>query len=74
MLQPLVMERILPEDVQRDDLGTSLTSWVHTKSMYRLNEQSMCILQGCTPDMCSTGTNIPAHFEKSVVRVSKSLV
>ena len=50
--EPLVLERVT-EDVDARQGGP--TSWIHTKSLYRLSEASMGVLQGCTPEMCSTG-------------------
>jgi hypothetical protein len=32
---------------------------VHTKALYRLSEESMQVLKGCTADMCST-SSLPA--------------
>lgn len=29
-------------------------SWVHTNALYRLTEQSLERLKGCSADMCST--------------------
>lgn len=48
---PLVLERVVPEESTRP--GGPAT-WIHTKALYRLSEDSMSVLQGCTPDMCTT--------------------
>jgi len=50
--QPLVLERVASEEAARPG---GPTTWIHTKALYTLSEGSMGILQGCTPDMCSTG-------------------
>lgn len=50
--EPLVLERIATDQEARP--GGPAT-WIHTKALYRLSEHSMTVLQGCTPDMCSTG-------------------
>ena len=46
--EPLVLERI-PCETDADQ------SFLHTKSLYRLSNESMLCLRGCTADMCSTG-------------------
>jgi hypothetical protein len=33
---------------------------MHTKALYRLSEESMQVLKGCTTEMCST-TSVPAE-------------
>jgi broad specificity phosphatase PhoE len=48
---PLVLERIVPDESLRS--GGPAT-WIHTKSLYKLSDDSMKVLQGCTPDMCTT--------------------
>jgi broad specificity phosphatase PhoE len=47
--EPLVLERI-PSDGDHGD-----QSFLHTKSLYRLTDESMLCLRGCTEDMCTTG-------------------
>ena len=49
---PLVLERILPDDASMRSGGP--TSWIHTKALYKLSDESMNVLQGCTVDMCTT--------------------
>lgn len=58
--QPLVLER-LPVSEQ--------TSWRHTKSLYRLTDESMHALRGCTSDMCSTD-----HLPRKRTKVSTRLL
>ena len=48
---PLVLERILPNESLR---AGGPASWIHTKALYKLSDDSMKVLQGCTPDMCTT--------------------
>ena len=48
---PVVLERVPDEEASRPN---GPVTWIHTKSLYRLNEESMEFLQGCTPDMCQT--------------------
>lgn len=43
--QPLVLER-MPSEAESRPNGP--VSWVHTKALYRLTEDSMRILKGCT--------------------------
>ena len=45
------MERITEE---RDALPDSEASWVHTKALYRLTDESRDIIKGCTSEMCMT--------------------
>jgi broad specificity phosphatase PhoE len=49
---PLVLERILPDDASLRSGGPA--SWIHTKALYKLSDESMKVLQGCTVDMCTT--------------------
>lgn len=49
--EPLVLERVPTEAEARP--GGSV-AWVHTKALYRLTDESMRILRGCTADMCVT--------------------
>jgi len=55
---PLVLERIVPEESTRP--GGPAT-WIHTKALYRLSAESMSVLEGCTPDMCTTSV-VPRGF------------
>ena len=48
---PLVLERVVPDESLRPG-GQS--AWIHTKALYRLSDDSMKVLQGCTPEMCTT--------------------
>lgn len=48
---PLVLERILPDESLR---AGGPAAWIHTKALYKLSDDSMKVLQGCTPDMCTT--------------------
>ena len=48
---PLVLERILPDASTRSG---GPASWIHTKALYKLSDESMSVLQGCTVDMCTT--------------------
>ena len=48
---PLVLERILPDASLRSG---GPASWIHTKALYKLSDESMSVLQGCTVDMCTT--------------------
>ncbi len=50
-LVPLVLERILPDASTRSG---GPASWIHTKALYKLSDESMSVLQGCTVDMCTT--------------------
>lgn len=49
---PLVLERILQDDASLRSGGPA--SWIHTKALYKLSDESMNVLQGCTVDMCTT--------------------
>jgi broad specificity phosphatase PhoE len=49
--EPLIMERI-PSEWESVPGGS--TSWMHTKTLYRLAPQSMEVLAGCTPEMCTS--------------------
>lgn len=44
-----VLERVCSKDMA----ATSL-SWIHTKSLYRLSDESRALLKGVTEDMCRT--------------------
>jgi broad specificity phosphatase PhoE len=48
---PIVLERVSDETSSRPN---GPATWIHTKALYRLNEESMALLEGCTPDMCET--------------------
>jgi broad specificity phosphatase PhoE len=48
---PIVLERVSDETSSR---ANGPATWIHTKALYRLNEDSMALLEGCTPDMCET--------------------
>lgn len=50
-MQPLIMERV-PED--GGSIPDSEASWIHTKALYRLTEESRDIIKGCTAEMCIT--------------------
>lgn len=41
-----MLERLPNSDIKR--------AWMHTKSLYRLTDDSMTALRGCTTEMCST--------------------
>ncbi|PNW85350.1 hypothetical protein CHLRE_03g182300v5 [Chlamydomonas reinhardtii] len=58
--EPLVLERVHFSDD---------TSWRHTKSLYRLTDESMRALKGCTMEMCSTD-----HLPRSGLKVSTRLL
>lgn len=45
------MERVTDE---KDALPDSEASWVHTKALYRLTDESRDIIKGCTSEMCMT--------------------
>lgn len=47
--EPLVLERI-PSEAEAEG-----QSFLHTKSLYRLSDESMLCLRGCTREMCTTG-------------------
>lgn len=51
LLQPLILERV-PETSEARSGGP--VSWIHTKALYRLTEESKEVIQGCTDEMCST--------------------
>ena len=44
-----VLERVCEKDMAEGGF-----SWIHTKSLYRLTEESCALLKGVTPAMCST--------------------
>eukprot|EP00892_Ulva_mutabilis_P011078 jgi/Ulvmu1/8342/UM042_0048.1 len=46
---PLVLERVCT----KDDASSSL-SWIHTKCLYRLSDESRKLLKGVTDEMCRT--------------------
>lgn len=48
---PLVLERVTDDEIGRPG---GPVAWIHTKALYKLTPESMDILQGCTPDMCTT--------------------
>eukprot|EP00195_Chlamydomonas_chlamydogama_P012286 CAMPEP_0202901526 /NCGR_PEP_ID=MMETSP1392-20130828/14302_1 /ASSEMBLY_ACC=CAM_ASM_000868 /TAXON_ID=225041 /ORGANISM="Chlamydomonas chlamydogama, Strain SAG 11-48b" /LENGTH=410 /DNA_ID=CAMNT_0049588099 /DNA_START=245 /DNA_END=1477 /DNA_ORIENTATION=- len=49
--EPLILERV-PNDTDAQPGGA--VSWMHTKSLYRLSDESMEVLRGCTEEMCTT--------------------
>ncbi|KAK9805474.1 hypothetical protein WJX72_000323 [[Myrmecia] bisecta] len=49
--EPLILERV-PADSEARAGGP--VSWIHTKALYRLTEESKNIIKGCTDEMCST--------------------
>lgn len=49
--EPLILERV-PETSEARSGGP--VSWIHTKALYRLTEESKEVIQGCTDEMCST--------------------
>ncbi len=50
-MQPVVLERIPSNEASK--AGGSST-WVHTKALYRLTQESQAIMKGCSDEMCST--------------------
>lgn len=50
-VQPLVMERITDTS---NALPDGEASWIHTKALYRLTDESRDIIKGCTSEMCMT--------------------
>ncbi|GIL42900.1 hypothetical protein Vafri_727 [Volvox africanus] len=58
--EPLVLERC-PEG--------EYSAWRHTKSLYRLTDESMRSLRGCTAEMCSTD-----HVPRKSLKVSTRLL
>ncbi|GLC44437.1 hypothetical protein PLESTB_000469800 [Pleodorina starrii] len=58
--EPLVLERC-PD--------AEYTAWRHTKSLYRLTDESMRSLRGCTAEMCSTD-----HLPRKSLKVSTRLM
>jgi len=48
---PIVLERVSDETSSR---ANGPATWIHTKALYRLSEESMALLEGCTPEMCET--------------------
>lgn len=46
---PLVLERVCSKDQAAGSL-----SWIHTKSLYRLSDESRKLLKGVTEEMCRT--------------------
>lgn len=51
--EPLVLERV-PNLIDSKSDGS--VAWMHTKTLYRLDDESMRMLKGCTQDMCRTNT------------------
>eukprot|EP01023_Acetabularia_acetabulum_P068482 TRINITY_DN9721_c1_g1_i1.p1 TRINITY_DN9721_c1_g1~~TRINITY_DN9721_c1_g1_i1.p1 ORF type:complete len:443 (-),score=52.55 TRINITY_DN9721_c1_g1_i1:1693-3021(-) len=51
----VIMERAVPE---WDAEPHSQISWVHTKTLYKLTEESQMVIRGCTDDMCQD-SNLP---------------
>ena len=49
--EPLVLERI-PSEAEAQ---ASNVAFLHTKALYRLSDDSMLCLRGCTREMCTTG-------------------
>lgn len=58
---PLILERVTTDAESRP--GGPVT-WIHTKALYSLSKESMAVLEGCTPDMCSTSW-VPRGLGKS---------
>lgn len=65
---PLVLEKV-PHNIAH-------SSWVHTKSLYRLSSDSRAVLKGCSPDMCSASIFQPPgglqHFDSDAGLLSDS--
>ncbi|KXZ56778.1 hypothetical protein GPECTOR_1g700 [Gonium pectorale] len=59
--EPLVLERASPAE--------GGTAWRHTKSLYRLSDESMRCLKGCTSEMCGTD-----HLPRKGLKVSTRLL
>ena len=59
-MQPLILERVPPNEEKM--------AWMHTKSLYRLTDDSMKMLRGCTADMCST-SHVPRDSPKVSTRL-----
>ena len=49
-VQPLILERVPGEEQGVPD---GEVSWMHTKALYRLTDDTKPILRGCTDEMCS---------------------
>jgi broad specificity phosphatase PhoE len=50
---PIVLERVSDDTASRTN---GPATWIHTKALYRLSEESMELLEGCTPEMCETSS------------------
>ncbi len=61
--EPLVLERV-PNEQEARPGGT--VAWMHTKTLYRLTEESLSILRGCTTEM--SRTSIMPRGSESVTR------
>ena len=59
MVQPLILERV-PQETEARSGGP--VSWIHTKALYRLTEESKNIIKGCTDEMCSTSVTAPGEM------------
>lgn len=62
-MQPLILERIPP------DGSAGPVSWMHTKALYRLTDESKARLKGCTDGMCST-SHMPRPSSEAGGRIS----
>ena len=51
LAQPVVLERIPSAEASKPGGGCT---WVHTKALYRLTQESQAIMKGCSDEMCST--------------------
>ena len=59
MVQPLILERV-PQETEARSGGP--VSWIHTKALYRLTEDSKNIIKGCTDEMCTTSVTAPGEM------------
>lgn len=50
-MQPIVLERIPSDEASKPGGGCT---WIHTKALYRLTQESKLIMRGCSDEMCST--------------------
>jgi hypothetical protein len=55
---PIVLEKVQWADSRLND------TWVHTKSFYRMSNESMLVLKGCTPDMCCSRVWPPGYYDQ----------
>lgn len=63
--EPLVLERVDPDEA---GLNPSEASWMHTKALYRLSEESRALLKGCSEEMASTSCLGPSVHEADMAR------